>query len=221
MGRGGPGTLLMLAGFPLRTVFPMTRTVAAVALALAVAGCAPEIRIGAAEGVPRVAGTNDVDLGDFSCGQTVADGEFTVTTRAVFGGCELSFSRQLQVLSAADARNLKGAGAAGDAVTAIDLEIQKFQLADAQSGTPLAVSSLTLLVEGTQIADTLTLAKLPATARLSGAALSGVRTAVSNETAAHLSLSGVAVVGAVPAALRIDYAVQPVVVLGIPGLSSK
>ena len=46
----------------------------------------PEVRIGAAQGIPSLSGTAEVELGAFVCGNTIPAGAYRVTTRAVTGG---------------------------------------------------------------------------------------------------------------------------------------
>lgn len=75
----------------------MTRSLIAPALLLALAGCLPEVRIGAKDGVPQLTGSTEIPIECFVCGQPIKTGAADATTRKVEGGCEVSIIDDVQV----------------------------------------------------------------------------------------------------------------------------
>src|SRR5689334_13655153 len=70
--------------------------IALISTTLALAACGPgsdiEVKVSAQEGVRPIKGSLSADnLDNFTCGDTLGDGQLTVTTHAVNGGCEFVF----------------------------------------------------------------------------------------------------------------------------------
>ncbi len=195
-----------------------------VLLAALVVGCGPaEVRLDETKGIPAVKGTADVQLDTLACGQPITSGPYTVSTRAVAGGCELSFDQDVEVLKASDYNSLPELQGASSLVQRVELTIKKLAFADATTGQPLdattRITSATLSVNGQPVADKAALAALPKTVTLAGAALDPIKAKVEARQPATVRARCVVVVPdspAPPAKLRIEYEAQPAIILG-PG----
>lgn len=193
-------------------------------LAVLVVGCGPaEVRLDEKKGIPAVKGTTDVQLDTLTCGQPVTSGQYTVATRVVTGGCELSFDQDVEVLKASDYNVLPELQGASALLQRVELTIKKLAFADAATGQLLdattRITSATLSVNGQQVADKATLAALPKTVTLAGAALEPIKAKVEARQPATVRARCVVVVPdspAPPAKLRIEYDAQPAIILG-PG----
>lgn len=200
------------------------RTLAAVA-ALGLAACGPvEYRIDETKGVPPVTGSTEVSLGaGFTCGMPLTSGQFTVSTKVVTGGCELSFDQDVQVLKASDYQNIPDLAGASNLVQRVELTVKKLAFTDTASGQALdlatRITSATLSVNGQVLAEKATLARLPAVVSLEGEALSTIKAKVDARQPASVRARCVVVVPdspAPPEKLKIDYDAQPAIIIG-PG----
>lgn len=200
------------------------RMTALAALVVVASACgAVEYRIDETKGVPPVKGSTEVQLGaSFTCGSPITTGQYTVTTKVVTGGCELSFDQDVEVLKASDYQNIPDLQGASNLVQRVELTVKKLAFADGQ-GTPLdlqtRITSATLSVNGQVLADKAALAKLPTVVSLQGDALTQVKAKVDARQPASVKATCVVVVPDSPAppdTLKIDYEAQPAIILG-PG----
>lgn len=196
-------------------------------LGLMLAACGPvELRIDETKGVPSISGDTEVSLGgSFTCGDTITGDGRTVTTRAVTGGCEFTFDDQVEVLTAQDYKDIPDFDAPTNLVQRIELTIKKVNVVDGDSGAVLdlatRVTSAVVTVDGQQVADKSTLSVLPNTVAVSGALLTRLKTAIDARQPVSVDVKAVVVLPdspPYPAKLKIDYALQPAVVLGTGSL---
>ena len=201
----------------------MTRRLA-VLVTLALAACGPaEIRIDETKGVPSVKGQTEINLGTYTCGQPIAAGTKTVATRVVSGGCEFTFDDTLEVLKAADYQNIPELKGAANLVQRVEMSINTLTFTDGTSGAVLdlstRVTSVTLAVNGQQVADKSALTHLPTVVALSGDALTALKAKVDARQPASVAVKVVAVLPDTPAPptkLKLDYDAQPAIIIG-PG----
>ena len=201
----------------------MTRRLA-VLVVWALAGCGPaEIRIDETKGVPAVQGQTEITLGTFTCGQPIAAGTKSVATKVVAGGCEFTFDDTLEVLKASDYSNIPELKGAANLVQRVEMTITKLTFTDGTSNAVLdlstRVTSVTLAVNGQQVADKAALTHLPAVVSLTGDALTALKAKVDARQPASVAAKVVAVLPdtpAPPAKLRLDYDAQPAIIIG-PG----
>jgi len=201
----------------------MKRLGTAVAVLL-VCACGPaEVRLGEAEGIPPVKGTATIELSTFTCGQPITAGEYTVTTKVVTQGCELSFDKDVEVVKAADYQRLPDLQGAANLVQRVELTIRTLSFKDGDSGAALdldtRVTSAELSINGQVVADKAALTALPKTVSLQGEALNGVKSKVDARQPASVRAKVVAVLPdtpAPPAKLKVDYDAQPALIVG-PG----
>lgn len=191
---------------------------------LALAGCGPvEFRIDESKGVPSVKGSTEIDLGTFTCGQTLPSGEGDVKTRVVPDGCEFTFDESIDVLKPSDYQNIgEFASAGSNFVQRVELNVKKLDFLDG-NGTKLSlqtqITSATLSFNGQQVADKAALASLPRVVTLEGSALATLKSQIDARQTAKVSVKAVAVLPndpPPPAKLKIDYDAQPAIVIG-PG----
>lgn len=196
-----------------------------VVLAVALSACGPvELRIDETKGVPSVKGQTEITLGTtFTCGATLPAGDKMVTTRAVTGGCEFTFDDTLEVLKASDYQEIPELKTATNLVQRVELSIKKLAFTDGATGATLdlatRVTSVTLSVNGQQVADKAALSSLPAVVSLGGAALTTLKAKVDARQAASVAVKAVAVLPDQPRPpdkLKIDYEAQPALIIG-PG----
>lgn len=200
----------------------MTRRSAAVVV-LALAACGPvEVRIDETKGVPAVKGQTEVSLSAYTCGQPIAAGDKTVATRVVPGGCEFTFDDTIEVLQASDYQDIPELKTASNLVQRVELTIKKLAFTDGAGATldlATRVTSVTMSVNGQQVADKAALTHLPSVVTLQGAALTALKAKVDARQAASVAVKSVAVLPdtpAPPAKLTIDYEAQPALIIG-PG----
>lgn len=192
--------------------------------AMALAACGPvEVRIDETKGVPSVKGQTEVSLSSFTCGQPIAAGDKTVTTKMVTGGCEFTFDDTLEVLKASDYEQIGELKTASNLVQRVELSVKKLDFIDGASGAKLdlstRVTSATLSVNGQQVADKAQLASLPVVVTLSGAALAAIKSKVDARQPVSVAVKAVAVLPDTPKPpdkLKIDYEAQPAIIIG-PG----
>lgn len=193
------------------------------ALAMALTACsAAELRIDETKGVPNLSGTQTVDLGTYTCGDTLPAGDYTVTTTKVTDGCQFSFDGNVQVLQASDYESIPEFKGAAYLVKRIELNLKKLDFTDGNGGVlslSTQVTSATLSINGQEVANKNGLANLPHTISLDGDSLSQLKTQIDNRAPASVRLKAVAVLPdspPPPAKLGIAYDVQPAIILG-PG----
>jgi hypothetical protein len=162
----------------------MKSTLGMLAVCIAVSACsAPEVTIGAADGVPAITGSSDFSLDQFTCGQmfTTQDG-YTVTSVVSGSSCQISFDNVVTILKASDYQNIPELKGASNLVQSIDLDVKTLDFKDATTGMSLDLNSYietaTLTVNGQQVADKSTLAKLPVTVSLTGDALTPMKSQI-------------------------------------------
>src|SRR4051812_23786921 len=161
----------------------MHRFLIAPFVVLALAACAPvELRVGKADGVPAVAGTVDVTLDMFTCGNDIPAGDYTVKTKKVTGGCELSFDKDVTVLKSTDYNRLPALMGAGNLVQAIELEITVLKFTDTSNGGGVVLDPSTRITSATfalngqlLVTDKNALKTLPKTVSLTGTALDSLK----------------------------------------------
>jgi len=200
----------------------MTRRLVWWSAVVVLAACGPvEYRLDETKGIPPVKGSTQVSLGaGFTCGTPITGGEYTVTTRVVTGGCELSFDQDVQVLKASDYQSIPDLQGASNLVQRVELTVKKLAFTDG-AGQALdlqtRITSATLSVNGQVVADKATLAQLPAVVTLQGEALSEVKAKVDARQPASVRARCVVVLPDSPAppdTLTIAYDAQPAIILG-------
>ncbi len=181
----------------------------------------PEIRIGASQGIPSVAGTADFALDAFVCGNPIPAGTYTVTTRVVSGGCEFSFDKDVEVVKAADYQRIPELGSATSLLQSVELKITQLAFIDATTNLPLdpatQMKSAAFSVNGQLVGDKTTLNALPKTVTLQGAALTPLKAKIDQRQPATVRASSVVVLPdspPPPKKMRIEYDAQPTLVLG-------
>jgi hypothetical protein len=195
--------------------------VLAVAAFVALSACSPEIRLGEKDGIPPVNGASEVALDTFHCGETISSDGFVVTSMKVDQGCELTFDRDLEVISAADYARLADLRGAGNLLKAVELEIRTLRFVDANTQEELdpqtQLRDATLSVNGQVVADRGTLTSLPKRVVLKGNVIQELRAQIEARKPAVLHTRAVVVVAdepPPPRRLRVEYSAQPTIVLG-------
>lgn len=188
---------------------------------LALSACGPvEFRIDETKGVPSLKGSTEVDLGTFTCGQTLPAGERTVKTREVPGGCEFTFEDSIEVLKASDYQSIGELSSASNLVQRVELDIRKLDFVDgdgAKLSLATQVTSATLSFNNQVVADKAALQSLPRVVSLDGAALSTLKAQIDSRQNAFVAVKAVAVLPddpPPPAKLKIDYDAQPAIIIG-------
>ena len=187
-------------------------------------GCGPaEIRIDESRGVPAVQGSTTIALGTFTCGQPITAGSDTVSTRVVTGGCELSYDRDVPLLTAKEYGSIPELKGVANLVQRVELKLSKLAFTDGDSGavidTPTRITSVSMAVNGQLVADKSALSSLPRVISLQGDALTPLKAAVDARKPASVRVRVVVVVPdspKPPAKLKVDYDAQPAVIVG-PG----
>lgn len=188
---------------------------------LAACNFQPEIRLGSGQGIPSVSGSTEVALDNFMCGDNIPAGPYTVTTKKVSGGCQLSFDKDVEVVAAADYSRIPALGSSTNLLQTVELKITKLAFTDVTTGVVLdpatRISSATLSINGQVIGDKSLLSSLPKTVSLSGNALQQFKAKVDQRLPASVRASSLVVLPDTPAPpkkLRIEYDAQPTLVLG-------
>ncbi len=190
-----------------------------------VTACGPiEMRIDESKGIPAVEGQVDFAIGSaFVCGEAIAAGNKTVTTRAVTGGCEFSFDDTIEILTAADYQRVGELKSASNLVQRVELSIEKLAFVDGDSGATLDLSTrvtgVNVIVNGQLVADKTTVSKLPTIVKIEGDALAPIKAKVDARQPASVSMKVIAILPdnpKPPAKLKIDYKAQPALIIG-PG----
>lgn len=186
---------------------------------------ATEVRVDETKGIPPVKGSTEVALSSFTCGMPITSGQITVQTKVVQGGCELSFDKDVPLLTAQDYGSIPELKVATSLVQRIELTVKKLAFTDGMAALDLntRITSATLSVNGQQVADKASLATLPTTVVLSGAALDALKSKIDARQPVSVLTHVVVVIPdmpAPPAKLVVDYDTQPAVILGVkpPGI---
>lgn len=190
-------------------------------LALCACGTAGEVRVGADQGIPAIKGNTEFTLGNYTCGQPIAAQGYTVTTTVKGTDCEFSFDQVVEVIRDSDYKNIPDLMGSSNLVQAIELEVKQLKFSDAATGTALSfdtyVKSAALKIDGQQVADKSTLATLPTTVRLEGAALTNIKSKVDARLPASVHATAIMLVPSTPKPpdrLKVDYDAQPTLILG-------
>lgn len=199
-----------------------------VMLALLSVACGPvEIRISKAQGVKPVTGslvaTFDTSAGrDFVCGDSIIGDtsaqSFTVTSKAVNGGCEFNFDQEVEVLAGADYATIKEFTNSVRYLNRVDLEIRKLDFYDGE-GTRFDVENrirdVEFWVNGQQVLNIDQVRSLPTTIVLKGEALDVMKRAVKNRErcTAHIVSKVVVLDAMIKKGIRCDYDSQPTFIL--------
>ncbi|MDP1921931.1 MAG: hypothetical protein Q8L14_37155 [Myxococcales bacterium] len=197
-------------------------------LALLSVACGPvEIRISKAQGVKPVTGslvaTFDTSAGrDFVCGDSIIGDtsaqSFTVTSKAVNGGCEFNFDQEVEVLAGADYATIKEFTNSVRYLNRVDLEIRKLDFYDGE-GTRFDVENrirdVEFWVNGQQVLNIDQVRSLPTTIVLKGEALDVMKRAVKNRErcTAHIVSKVVVLDAMIKKGIRCDYDSQPTFIL--------
>lgn len=191
--------------------------------ALALSACGPvEFRVDETKGVPALKGSTEVTVPtNFTCGQAIPTGQYTVQTRAVNGGCEFSFSENVEVLKASDYESIGELKGASNLVQRVELSVKKLSFVDGSTGQALdlatRVTSASLSVNGQAVADKAALSKLPVVVSLTGDALTALKAKIDQRQPASVAVGVLVVLPNTPpppAKLKIDYEAQPAIILG-------
>lgn len=190
---------------------------------VALSACGPvEFRIDESKGVPTLSGSTKVDLGSFTCGETLPAGDQQVKTRVVTGGCEFTFDDSIEVLKASDYSAIGELSSTANLVQRVELNIKKLDFLDG-AGSKLdlqtGITSVTLSFNGQQVADKAALASLPRVVSLEGASLATLKAQIDARQNASVAVKAIAVLPdspPPPAKLKISYDAQPALIIG-PG----
>ncbi len=190
---------------------------------VALSACGPvEFRIDESKGVPTLSGSTEVDLGSFTCGETLPAGDQQVKTRVVTGGCEFTFDDSIEVLKASDYSAIGELSSTANLVQRVELNIKKLDFLDG-AGSKLdlqtGITSVTLSFNGQQVADKAALASLPRVVSLEGASLATLKAQIDARQNASVAVKAIAVLPdspPPPAKLKISYDAQPALIIG-PG----
>lgn len=200
---------------------PLSALVLAASLSQLCACAAPEVRIGKDQGIPSISGSETVNLGSYTCGQPISNGEYTVTTTVKGSDCEFSFDKVVTVVTEADYQKIGELKLSSNLVQGVELEVKTLKFKDTSNGMSLDlntyVKSASLKVDGQEVATKETLASLPKTVRLEGQALSNLKAKIDARQAATVRATAVMLVPmspAPPASIDVEYDAQPTLVLG-------
>jgi hypothetical protein len=192
--------------------------------ALALCSCnlvQPEVRIGAAQGIPSITGTAEVDLSSFVCGNAIPAGAYEVTTKVVADGCELSFDKDVDVLASTDYTRIPELSSGTTLLQTVELKITQLAFVDATTNVALdpatRMKSASFSVNGQLIGDKSTLSALPKTVTLQGTALAPLKSKIDQKQPATVHATSVVVLPdspPPPKKMRIEYDAQPTLVLG-------
>lgn len=204
----------------------MFKQVSALVVVMSCACSAPEVRVGKAEGIPPISGSNAFSLGTYTCGMPIAAEGYTVTTAVKGTDCEFTFDQVVNVIRESDYANVPDLKGTSNLLQAVELEVTKLAFTDAATSTSLDfnnyVKAASLKIDGQQVADKSTLSSLPTTVRLEGAALNNIKAKVDARAPATAHATAVLLVPDMPkppASLKVDYDAQPTLVLGTGSIS--
>ena len=190
-------------------------------LLLALCGCtAAEVRIGEGK-IPSIKGSDTINIGTYTCGQPISDDTYTVTTTDKGSDCEFSFDQDVTIITADDYKDIPDLQGSTNLVQAVEITVKTLKFSDGANGATLDldtyVKSVTLKVDGQQVATKETLASLPKTIRLEGTALTNIKSKVDARQPASVRATATMLVPkspAPPAQLKVEYDAQPTLVLG-------
>lgn len=200
----------------------MFKRLSALGLLALAAACGPaEVRIGKEQGIPSISGSDTLNISSYTCGMPITSGEYTVTTAVKGSDCEFTFDKVVTVVRAEDYEKIGDLKISANLVQAVEVEVKTLKFTDASNGTSLDlntyVKSASLKVDGEQVATKDTLASLPKTVRLEGAALTNIKAKVDARQPATVHATAVMLVPMSPRPpdqLKVEYDAQPTLVLG-------
>ncbi|MFO0757915.1 MAG: hypothetical protein U0359_15570 [Byssovorax sp.] len=191
-----------------------------------VAGCGvlPDVTIGAAEGVPPVAGSTAIDIPqDYKCGTPISDPDkkYTVTSSGDQDRCTFVFKQDVEAIKAADYSNMPALQGA-QLIRRIDFDVNKLGVTDAATGKALDPTSTLLDLDGKAFDSTIftkdDLSKTPPyTKSVEGAAVDALKDKVQAKQDIVIPVEVTVVVKlspTPPAKIGLDFDAQPNLVLG-------
>lgn len=187
-------------------------------------GLLPDVTIGAAQGVPAVAGSTAVDIPqDYKCGTAINDPDkkYTVTSEGTQDRCTFTFKQDVLAITAADYDSkpeLKGA----QLIRRVDFDVNKLGVTDAATGKALDPTTTLLDLTGKAFDTTIftkdDLAKTPPyTKPVEGAPIDALKAKVQAKEDIVIPVEVVVVVKLTPnppARIGLDFDAQPNLVLG-------
>lgn len=191
---------------------------------VAACGLLPDVSIGAAEGVPAVAGSTAIDIPqDYKCGTAISDPDkkYTVTSAGSQDSCTFTFRQDVLAIKAADYDSkpeLKGA----QLIRRVDFDVNKLGVIDAVTGKPLSPTDTLLDLTGKAFGATIftkdDLAKTPPfTKPVEGAPIDALKEKVQAKQDIIIPVEVVVVVKLTPtppARIGLDFDAQPNIILG-------
>lgn len=191
---------------------------------VAACGLLPDVSIGAAQGVPPVAGSTTIDIPqDYMCGTPISDPDkkYTVTSSGSQESCTFTFKQDVTAIKASDYGSkpeLEGA----QLIRRVDFEVNKLGVKDAATGKPLSPTDTLLDLDGKAFGATIftkeDLSKTPPfTKPVEGAPIDALKEKVQAKQDIVIPVEVVVVVKltpAPPAKIGLDFDAQPNLVLG-------
>jgi hypothetical protein len=205
-------------------VFHMFNRLTVLVSATALCACnggGAEVRVGAAQGIPSIKGSQEFSIANYTCGMPITQQGYTVTTTVVGSSCEFDFDQVVTIIKDTDYQKIPDLKGSSNLLQSVEIQVNTLAFTDAATGTALDynnyVQDASLKIDGNQVATKADLAKLPATITLTGAAIANIKTAVDARQPASVHATAVMVVPMSPKPpdrLKVDYDAQPTLVLG-------
>jgi hypothetical protein len=195
-------------------------------LAFSLCSCGPvEIKIGPAEGAKPLNGSVAAHIdtsttSTFKCGDVITAKDtlqtYTVTSRAVSGGCEFTFDQDVEILAKSDYDSIKDFKQAVHFVNRVEVAMHRLDFYD-DNGVKFELDTrirdLELWVNGEQVLNMEQVRSMPSPHNvvLAGPALELIKKAVKNREACSLHVMAKVVLldSAVPTGVRCEYESQP------------
>ena len=168
-------------------------------VAFSMFACGPvEVRVGPAEGVKPLNGslTAHVDTtttSTFTCGDVITAQDslqtYTVTTKAVSGGCEFTFDQDVEILAKSDYDSIKDFKQAVNFVNRVEVAMHRLEFFDDEGNKfdlDTRIRDLELWVNGEQVLNMEQVRAGGHVVTLSGPALKLIKNAVKNREACSL-----------------------------------
>ncbi len=187
-------------------------------------GLLPDVTIGAAQGVPAVAGSTSIDIPqDYKCGTPISDDDkkYTVTSSGTQESCTFTFKQDVEAIKASDYDSkpeLKGA----QLIRRVDFEVNKLGVIDAATGKALDPTTTLLDLTGKAFDATIftkeDLSKTPPyTKPVEGAPIDALKEKVQAKQDIIIPVEVVVVVKLTPtppARIDLQFDAQPNIILG-------
>jgi hypothetical protein len=196
--------------------------IALISGAIALAACGPgsdvEVKLSANEGVRPIKGSLTADnLDTFQCGDTLGDGQFSVTTHPVNNGCEFVFEHDFEALTEAEYKSIQPFADAALRLKRVELEVKKLDIRD-ENGEKLEldkrIGNAELWVNGQQIVDVDKVRHLPAKIVLEGQALQVVKDAINKRAPCNVHVVARALIlDRIPKKVSCEHESQPTYVM--------